>query len=224
MKNTKKNGLLLVLGGMLLIGTSCQEKPKPPQEPEQEEKETVKPPSDIISIRESKSLYDNYTKNRIAPIMAYEKEMNDDEDFEAARFVDFDYKTMKQYIAYVEQEAKKAKVDVSTFRLYFANYPNKEKFRDGKKVVHPRQNSIFVLPTLMKDGQNMGFYIGADGQAKLIRNTIKGKEQGYGSLENKTQKSQASFVPSFSSPTLLQGDQSLIMNHGGSGPPPETDF
>ncbi|PRX53911.1 hypothetical protein [Flagellimonas meridianipacifica] len=224
MKNTKKNGLLLVLGGLLLIGTSCQERSKPSEEPEQEEKETVKPPSDIISIEQSKSLYDNYTRNRIAPIMAFEKEMNDDEEFEAARFVDFDYDTMKQYIAYVEQEAKKAKVDVSTFRLYFANYPNSEKFRDGKKVVHPRQNSIFILPTMMKNGQNMGFYIGADGQAQLIRNTVKRNEQGYGGIQDKSQRSQASFVPSLSAPLSLQEELSLIMNHGSSGPPPGGDF
>ena len=222
MKNTMKNAQMLVLGGLLLIATSCQEKPQQ-KEPEKEEPKEVKPPSDIISIDESKSLYDNYTRNRVEPIMAHEKEMNDDEDFEVARFVDFDYDMMKQYIAFVEQEAKKAKVDVSTFRLYFANYPNSEKFRDGKKVVHPRQNSIFILPTLMKDGTNMGFYIGADGQAELVKNATSGQEQGYGSTQNKVQKSQASFVPSFSAP-MLQGGQSLIMNHGNSGPPPETDF
>ncbi|MEM9361990.1 MAG: hypothetical protein AAGA43_05100 [Bacteroidota bacterium] len=222
MKNTKKNALTLVLGGLLLIATSCQERPQQ-KDPEKEEIEEVKPPSDIISIDDSKSLYDNYTRNRVEPILAHEKEMNDDEDFEAARFVDFNYDMMKQYIAFVEQEAKKAKVDVSTFRLYFANYPNSEKFRDGKKVIHPRQNSIFILPTLMKDGKNMGFYIGADGQAELIKNAVSGQEQGYGTIQDKTHKSQASFVPSFSAPAL-QGGQSLIVNHGSSGPPPGGDF
>ncbi|MEM9078035.1 MAG: hypothetical protein AAGC43_13405 [Bacteroidota bacterium] len=224
MKNTKKNGLTLVLGGLLLIVSSCQERPRQQEKPEEEVPEIIKPPSDIISIDQSKSLYDNYSRNRVEPIMAFEREMNDDEDFEVARFVDFDYDAMKQYIAFVEQEAKKANVDVSTFRLYFANYPNSEKFPDGKKVVHPRQNSIFILPTLMKDGENMGFYIGADGQAELVRNATIGQGQGYGSTQDKVQKSQASFVPSFSSPILLQGGQSLIMNHGNSGPPPETDF
>ncbi|MEO0902721.1 MAG: hypothetical protein AAFY00_12210, partial [Bacteroidota bacterium] len=107
-----KNAQMLVLGGLLLIATSCQERPQQ-KEPEKEEPKEVKPPSDIISIDDSKSLYDNYTRNRVEPIMAHEKEMNDDEDFEVARFVDFDYDMMKRYIAFVEQEAKKAKVDVS---------------------------------------------------------------------------------------------------------------
>lgn len=224
MKKTMKKGFILLLG-LLLMTVSCQEKPKPQPEPEIETKETVKPPSDIISIQDSKSLYDNYTRNRVAPIMAYELETNQDEAFKAARFVDFDYDTIKQYIAYVEQEAKKAKVDVSTFRLYFANYPNTEKFPDGKKVVHPRQNSIFLLPTLEEGGQNFGFYIGADGKAQLIKNAVNAKGEGYGNvMDKKVEKAQASIMPAIFSPTPLQGDLSLILNHGGSGPPPETDY
>ncbi|WP_435623103.1 hypothetical protein [Flagellimonas sp.] len=224
MKNTKKNGLLLILGGFLLISMSCQEKPRQQQEGEEEIQEPIKPPSDIISLELSKTLYDNYTRNRVAPIMAYEMETNEDEDFEVARFVDFDYKTMKQYIDYVEQEAKKAKVDVSTFRLYFANYPNSEKFPDGKKVVHPRQNSIFLLPTLNQGGENLGFYIGADGKAKLIKDAVKGNEQGYGNVMDNSEKAQAGFMPSFPAPIMMQGEQSLTMNHGNSGPPPGGDF
>lgn len=208
---------MLFLGSFFLLMTSChQEKEEPRKE--------VKPPKDIISIKESKSLYDNYSRNRVAPILAYEREANDDEDFEVARYVDFDYKVMKQYIAFVEQEAKKTKVDVSTFRMYFANYPNSEKFPDGKKVVHPRQNSIFVLPTLVKNGENMGFYIGADGEAKLVRNAVKGDAQGYGVVNLERNQSQASFVPNFAASAMFQADQSLIMNHGQSGPPPPGDF
>ncbi|MEM9866205.1 MAG: hypothetical protein AAF765_00860 [Bacteroidota bacterium] len=228
MKHTKKTVMLFTMGGLLLMATACQQNPRQQEEPEpvEEEEVVVEPPENIISIAQSKMLYDNYTRNRVAPIMRYEIATFDDEEFEVSRYVDFDYKMMKQYIAYVEQEAEKAKVDVSTFRFYFANYPNEEKFPDGKKVIHPRQNSIFVLPTLNKKGRNMGFYIDAEGRAALIKNAMKPNDsiKGYGSNLRQNGRSHAGFVPSFAGPILFQEELSLIMNHGNSSPPPPGDF
>nr|WP_299342025.1 hypothetical protein [Allomuricauda sp.] len=225
MKNTNAIAALL-FGCTFFLFISCQQKVKkdeqPSEEPEVDTQEMVEAPEDIISLKESKQLYDNYTKSRVAAIMSYERETNEDPDFEVARYVDFDYKAMKQYIAFVEQEAKKAKVNVSTFRLYFANYPNEERFPDGKKVIHPRQNSIFVVPTLHRNEQNYGFYIGADGSAQLIRDAIHGKAQGMGDAGKNSEKSYASFAPSL--PAAIQGEQSLSFNHGQSGPPPPGDF
>lgn len=221
MKNARKIATLL-LGSMFLIIGACQEKPKKDEEPHDEPQERVKPPKQIISLEESKELYDNYSKNRVELIKSYEREENNDEKFEAARYASWDYKTIKQYIAFIEQEAKEAKVDISTIRFYFANYPNKEKLPDGKKVVHPRQNSIFILPTIKIDDLDYGFYIGEDGKAKLIKNAVNVK--GMGGISKDDEKSYASFVPSFFSPPALFKGQSLNMNHGSSGPPPNNDF
>lgn len=221
MKNARKATTLL-LGSMLLILGACHEKPKKDEEPHEEPQERVKPPKQIISLEESKKLYDNYSKNRVELIQSYEREENNDEKFEAARYASWDYKTIKQYIAFIEQEAKDAKVDISTIRFYFANYPNKEKLPDGQKVVHPRQNSIFILPTIKIDDLDYGFYIGDDGKAKLIKDAVNVK--GMGSISKNDEKSYASFVPSFSAPPALFKGQSLNMNHGSSGPPPNNDF
>ena len=215
MKNNKTI-LIASFGAILLLLGACQEAPKK-EEPTEPGQEKIAPPEGIISLEESKSLYDNYTKNRIDIIRTFEAERNADEKFIPARFTSFTYADIKQYMQYVEQEAEEAGVKVASLRLYFANYPYKPDFPDGKKIVHPRQNSIFIVPTTMIDGKEKGFYIGSDGKAKPIRAVVGTKETGE---ESEPNTSQASFAPS-----LFQGgDTSLNLNHGGSGPPPYTDF
>ena len=192
------------------------------QEPGTEEKrEPVKAPEQIISLEESKSLYDNYTRNRAGLIEDFERQQHPDKDFEASRYTAFDYAAIKQYLAFIEQEADSAGVDISSLRLYFANYPNEEKFPDGKEVVHPRQNSIFIVPTINVDGKDFGFYIGADGKAKLIKDAVG--EKGMGGTANDNQKAYASFAPNFSAPAWQDG-QSLNFNRGNAGPPPPDDY
>lgn len=184
-------------------------------------------PSNIISLEQAKNTYDNYTKHRINLLKTYETNQRaPEEKFEPARFVDFDYDMLKDYIAYVDQEAKKAGVKkVTKLRMYFANYPNEEKFKDGKEVVHPRQNSLFLLPTLEKNNGNYGFYIGEDGKAKLIidwkDNQLK---NGMGAVLENSQTSRASIMPNLFSTTGSYGSKSLILNRSGSGPPPRTEF
>ena len=219
MKNYRKVAITF-FGSLFLFMSACQEGPKKdePRTPEQPQEEKISPPEGIISLEESKSLYDNYTKHRMDMIQQYEAERQPDGKFEAARFSSFTYKDIKQYMAYVEQEAKEANVEISSLRIYFANYPDKERFPDGKKVVHPRQNSIFIVPTMLVDGEEYGFYIGSGGKAKLIKDAVGAKSMGQ--KADQGDKAYASFAP-----TLFQDDdKSLNLNHGNSGPPPFTDF
>ncbi|WP_420320052.1 hypothetical protein [Flagellimonas sp.] len=220
MKNLK-TAFAMLLGSFILILGACKQAQKT-EEPNEEPKERVKPPEQIISLEESKSLYDNYSKNRVELIQQFEMEQNQDEGFRPARFSSWDYATIKQYMAFIEQEAKDAKVDISSLRFYFGNYPNKERFPDGKKVVHPRQNSVFIVPTINVDGQNYGFYIGEDGEAKLIKDAVGAN--GIGNIEIKEQKAYASFAPSLMTAPPQNGGQSLTMNRSTSGPPPSSDY
>jgi len=215
MKHNRK-ALFAFFGASLLLLGACQQGPKK-EERTEPTPEKVSPPEGIISLEESKSLYDNYTRNRVAMIEQFEMEQNPDEKFIPARFTSFTYKDIKNYMAYVEQEAEAAGVEVASLRLYFANYPNKPDFPDGKKVVHPRQNSIFIVPTTMMDGKEYGFYIAADGKAKPIKDKVGSPEDGD---MNEANTSKASMVPAL----FQNGDRSLNLNHGGSGPPPYTDF
>lgn len=226
MKNTRKV-IAIFMGVSLLMLGACQQGPKKEEPTESKtvegQQERVTPPEGIISLEESKSLYDNYSRNRADLIQQFEAEQNNDENFQVARFTSFDYATIKQYISFIEQEADSANVDISSLRLYFANYPNKEKFPDGKKIVHPRQNSIFIVPTLNIDGQDYGFYIDKDGNAKLIKDAVGA--EGMGSTLRNGNRSYASFMPNLVTSATLQDDgQSLNLNHGSSSPPPPGDF
>lgn len=218
MKNYRKVAITF-LGTLLLVMSACQEGPKKdePRTPEEPQEEKISPPEGIISLEESKSLYDNYTRNRAVMIEKYEMESIPDEEFIPARLTSFTYAEIKDYMAYVEQEATEAGVKIESLRFYFANYPNKEHFPDGKKVVHPRQNSIFIVPTTVLDGQEYGFYIGADGKAKPIKDLV-----GSMKMESKegANTSQASMVPY----PIQDKNTSLNLNHGNSNPPPFTDF
>ncbi|MEM9000425.1 MAG: hypothetical protein AAGB24_09175 [Bacteroidota bacterium] len=233
MKHVKKN-LIALLGLVLMVSVGCQDKPpkedhkknhedekgKMPQVPE------VKPPDDIVTLEEAKSIYDNYSKFRVNLIHDFETQVRaPEEKFIPARFVDFDYETIKQYIAYVDQEAAKAGVKkVTKLRMYFANYPEEEKFPDGKAVMYPRQNSIFILPTLDVNGENAGFYIGKDGKAELIQKWTETMQKEMGLAEQKNQKALAGFAPNFSLAPPLYNGGSLTLNYGSGGPPPKADF
>nr|WP_299174615.1 hypothetical protein [uncultured Allomuricauda sp.] len=221
MKNTKTSFAML-LGSLILLLGACKQPPKT-EEPHEEPKERVKPPEQIISLEESKSLYDHYSRNRVEIIQQFEKERDESEEkFRPARFSSYDYSTIKQYMDFIEQEAKDANVEISSLRFYFGNYPNKEKFPDGKKVVHPRQNAVFIVPTIDVDGHNYGFYIGEDGKAKLIKDAVG--QKGIGSTQKGEQKAYASFAPSFSSPPAPYAGQSLTLNRSTAGPPPDADY
>jgi hypothetical protein len=215
---------LLLITALVFSFYGCNEQGKKPQE---EDKPLLEAPDHIISLEQADSIYNNYSKHRVSIIESYEmQERVPEEKFQASRFVDFDYQVLKDYIAYVDQEAKKAGVQkVKTMRLYFANYPNKDNFPNGKRVIHKRQNSIFMLPTLDKGGENYGFYIGDDGKAKLVIDWKTQNDKGMGLYNVPKNKSYAGFIPNnFSLNSNLQGGKSLTLNYGGSGPPPKTDF
>ncbi len=218
MKNAKQLLRNVALPAILIFSlTNCNEAKKEKPHQEEEEPKEIDAPKNIISIKEASAIFDNYTNFRVPAIVKFETQQRaPSEKFEAARFVDFDYQMIKDYIAYVDKEAEDAGVKkVTKLRMYFANYPNEIKFKDNKDVVHPRQNSIFLLPTMDADGGNFGFYIGDDGKAKLIKDKTTDLNEG-------SDKSEASLLPSFNS--MFYSDKSLILNRGNSGPPPFGDF
>lgn len=228
MKNFKRILLfMLLLNTFLFIG--CEDKTRVESSKPQKE---VEPPEQIVSLEEAKMMYDNYAARRAPLIQKFEDSINrsrrDTSKFDVARYTYYDYKTIKQYLAYIEQEAAKAGVEISTLRFYYSNYPDKEVFPDGSKIIHPRQNSFFILPTLNQDGEDYGFYtedIGQEGQkqAVLINGQLDPyKPEGMGMQADHTEKTYAGFMhgSSASSSSTGFGNGSLVLNHGGAAPPP----
>ena len=230
MKNVKNVFLTISAAIVLLLSVGAC---KDGAAPEAAKIAEVDPPSQIISVEQAKSMYDQYTDRRAALIQRFEDSVQPGEKkFDVARYTYYDYKTIKQYLAYIEQEAEKAGVEISTLRFYFSNYPDKGQFEDGKKIVHPRQNSIFLMPTLNSEGLDYGFFtVEAEGGAReaVLLNGELGaySPEGMGQLGEKIDaRNYAAFAPSFNSKagataaSGYQGGNSLILNEGSSAPPP----
>lgn len=220
---------LAVCGAVCMLLGSCESQGKKDEENAsgKAKAEKVSPPKDLISLKDAKGLYDNYSTNRVPIIEAYEAKRESGESFVVGRYASFDFETIKQYVSYVEQEADKAGVEVESLRFYFSNKPDTQTYA-GREVVHPRQNGIFIVPTMnhKERDQKLGFYIGADGKAKLIRDW-SAAQKNQASLDNRrtVKTAEASLNPlAWIHPMPLQGDGSLILNFSQSGPPPPDDF
>ncbi|MEE9361536.1 MAG: hypothetical protein V3U92_02960 [Cellulophaga sp.] len=215
---------------------SCQNQKKENEKLEeviidQKEDKEVHAPEQIVTIEQAKTMYDNYSKRRVGLIEKYETSVKPKEEFHVARLIEYDYETIKNYLAFIEQEAKKADVEISSLRFYFSNYADEQTFKDGEKVKHPRQNSLFMLPTTTLNGKEVGFLITEDEKGKIkaisIQEGLGLKPGSMGAIHEMRTKQEAGFFSNFSkTKTIFYSEQSLIMNRGGAKPPPEntSDF
>ncbi len=237
MKNAK-NGLLKLFSlSVLFLGLTSS---KCEDDVVRETETNAEPPKQIVTIEHAKEMYDSYGTHRAPLIQAYEdKGRNADKTeeqteeaakFDVARYVYYDYDTIKQYLEYIEKEAAAADVKISKLRFYFSNYPDKEKFPDGRPVVHPKQNSVMISPTTEKGERDFIFYT-ADGEggkrkAVLLSDNFDkypGQETGY--IEGSVHRNEASVLPNLSTPhptpaPVFFGNKSLTLNEGNSAPPP----
>jgi len=249
MENTKRLLSILLFSLLISFGfTNCKDSKnqKPDDGPTME---TVERPAEIIEVDMARQQYLTYEKRRVDLIQKYEdsvdgyddkgktrQKQNDQqaqqdpndpngERFDVARYVYWDYETIKNYLKYIEQEAKAANVEISTLRFYFSNYD------ENSENVHPRQNSIMITPTLSQNEREYIFEID-DSDPKNLKplllsdafEVIKNQEKGMGNIYKDDQRSQASFVPSLIEPSAVvlpyNPGKSVTMNRGTSVPPP----
>ncbi|NAS11102.1 hypothetical protein GTQ38_03765 [Flavobacteriaceae bacterium R33] len=211
------------------------------------EKPEVKAPDQIVGVEEAREMYNTYTDRRARLIQMYEdsldgrdreydqkqQQMQQDQaevkkdSFDVARYGYYDYKTLKQYLDYIEQQAARANVEIATLRIYFSNYGDKETFEDGKPVVHPRQNSFILVPSTLQDKQDYAFYLRELSQDEVVPVLLNKKleeidPQGMGNTESGQQRAYASMIPyEFNSAAApFQGNLSTFMNESQMVPPP----
>ena len=221
---------ILTLSALVLTIGSCAEN----TEKAKEAKETpeVLAPAQIVQIDQAKEMYENYSDRRLPLIQKYEDSINEGKKkFDVARYVSYDYKTIKLYIAFIEQEAKNANVEISGLRLYFSNYPDKPFFDNRDSILHPRQNSVMLSPTVKKGDRDYLFYIGGT-QAKqevvLLSDSFGAlKTQETGGTDSEAKKAHASMLPKLNISntnttlnTSFYSGTSLTMNRGHGVPPP----
>lgn len=120
MKTIKLLALLFV-SAIILEG--CNEKPEQPSEGG-----SIPPPKIIIDVQEAEDMYHRYGKD-IAPILK-----KNNPNLKATRSLSIDYKTLKDYIAFIDQEAAAANdTKISGLRIYFAKYEDSK--NDGRATV-----------------------------------------------------------------------------------------
>lgn len=214
---------LLLLAFVNLMFISCQESIGGP------DPGPVNPPSQIISVERASEMYDSYSLRRVPIIKKYEDSIASDiASFTPTRYAKYDLETIKQYVAYVEYQAKLANVDVKTLRFYLSNYPNSEKFPNGDNVRYPKRNSLFMVPTMEYNGQNVGFSIEeVDGKYSAVpinSNANTGEDnQNKSQAESEGQLNEAGFFISKSASIQGGGTTSLILNDSQIVPPPGKD-
>ncbi|MGB5691406.1 MAG: hypothetical protein WBM43_02255 [Flavobacteriaceae bacterium] len=228
MKNFK-NVLSLILFTASLTFISCGERSAEVKNSQMAE---VDPPEQIISLEEAQTMFKNYTDRRVPLIQKYEDSVNisqrDTSKFDVARYTYYDYKTIKQYLEYIEQEAAKAGVEISTLRFYYSNYPKKGTFPDGSEVLHPRQNSFFIQPTLNEKGEEYGFYTEDSGEGSEKRAVLLNGQMelfgpdGVGIRVGNNTRAYAGFigVNTVAPASASYSNGSLVLNHGHAAPPP----
>jgi hypothetical protein len=121
----------------------------------------VTKPKEIISFKDAKELYTSYTENRACVIEVFESKKDStlaslcpttrkpDNEFIPSRSFYLSKKFLDQYITYVNQITPDT-IDITGYRLYLGNYPDKENFEDGKPIPDPRRNTFFIAPTTIK--------------------------------------------------------------------------
>lgn len=139
-----------MLAGSLSItgcGEHSAERPSTEEEPH-----TIEAPSVIIPIEDAQELFDNYGKRRVPLIEEFQNVDEDGEAIdpeskgyvEATRSLSIDYKTLKDYMAFIESEASNAKTPITGLRIYLGLY--------GPKGYNPNAETVFLNP-LMEYGK-----------------------------------------------------------------------
>lgn len=204
----------------------------------------------IITDDKAKSLFENYGKHRGNIIEIYEnngrrlgdsipqnqqdikdkkqadkaKQQEAEKGFVPVQYTYYDFEKFKKYLKFIEQETKKAGADISTLRIYFANYPENEKDNDKRK-----RNTVMFVPTIKIEGTESAYYISDDGQDGKSRPYLltdsfgrTNKPAPTGSLDTPRNTSEANLLPNVSnslSPSLIFAEQSVIGNEGNRNPP-----
>ena len=184
-------------------------------------------PEQIVSIEQAKEMFDTYTERRVGLIKDYENAISGSDDYEPTRYGWYDYDTIKQYMAFIEEQAAAADVEVSGLQFYLANYPNADEFSNGSPVSYPRQNTFFIIPTMKDKKEHVAFYINnSDGKssARPVKERVMRMGKNQGMIENDSGKMLFSpnlmMITAGLNTSSVQEDQSLILNEVNLIPPP----
>lgn len=231
--------LSIAIVTLTVLISSCKQQANTEETQPTTSSERITKPEKIVSLKNAQSMYSNYSERRVPIIQQYEDRLMEDkanqgnqeqDSFIVARYIHYDYQTIKDYLAYIEQEAADANVEISSLRFYLTNYPNKKEFENGKPILHPKQNSILILPAVTAGKSEYGLYLnelqnGEKVPVYLSDELVPMDSKEVGVLEERT-KNYAGMAPTLNAThetsynaMPFAGNISLFLNEGGSSPP-----
>ncbi len=202
-KTYKLSNIILQLSILTFLIISCDEPQKPQQENIKPTKEML---SHIIKANKAKDLYNNYKKQRIDIFKDTLKKIYGN-DFEDTRTIWFDLKTIKNYIAYVEQKSADNKIEPEGLQFYFSVYSD-----DMKK--QSNQQTFFIAPTIKKGKIHYGYTLEkhGDNERILLLKDIFTNDEYQAQQNLKVDKA------SFFSTSIVE-NEGLLFNKGNNKPP-----
>jgi hypothetical protein len=114
----------IVVLSVVALAVSCKKTEEPPYNHE--------PPKELISLERANQMYKAY-QERFNAVTEFRQGKED------ARYGWHSLDFYKNYIAYLEYEAKKAKIKISGLRLYYVAYPdddNSKEYRDYQTFIY----------------------------------------------------------------------------------------
>ena len=202
----------------LIVFYSCDKKEKTEIEMTSE----VKTPSQIISIDQAIEMKNSYQDSIGSLIM--ENFSTNESEYDPTLFAFIELDSLKQYIAYLEEVERLNAKKISGVRIYFAAYPNKDKFNSTNKApIYKGRETFFFAPTMTVEPnewgreypnlKNIPFYIEPSGKNKLI-----GK---YKAIDKLLCKNDSRPINT-QNDTIIETDKtSLILNEFQLTPPPK---
>ncbi len=192
---------------MTLVISSCSEVKDTDEHPNQVTEVDIKElrANHIIPLNKAIKQYDKYSKQRVGLLKDTLKKKYRNDKFSDTRTVWFDIKTIRAYLAYIDENAK----DAEGFQFYFGVNSSKD---EGDSKNH---QTFFVAPTVSNvvDGDTIqsGFTV-KNGKRIFIYEQIKKYiEESSGQNVQK-----ASFFS-------LRQDDGYLLNRGGGSPPHENN-
>ncbi|RXG22393.1 hypothetical protein SAMN02745246_02170 [Leeuwenhoekiella marinoflava DSM 3653] len=155
---------------------------------EETETPVLSAPGNIIPVAAADTLYKNYGNSRVSLIELAENVTNEGDTIvegdarykKATRAVTMPYKAFKEYIAYIEQEAKAADVEIAEMRFYFGKYKNDfpQKNKKGRATLFLNPAAEFTLSDGTKDTVSYAIITGTNGKkrAMMVGHILNPKE------------------------------------------------
>ncbi|MCC4211586.1 hypothetical protein [Leeuwenhoekiella parthenopeia] len=154
--------------------TSCDK----PCDCQELEEPTAGVPGNIIPLQVADSLYKNYGNSRVSLIEMAENITEEGDTIpkedanykQATRLVSFSFAEMKKYMAYIEQQADSAGVEITELRVYFGKYGKnpKNKNKSNKGTVFFNPATEFVKADGTRDTVSFAILNKADGSKEAV--------------------------------------------------------